>query len=121
MSAPQTISLGGSSLPSPSTFRIKYGKRSVTRKMADGSLQEAVVNTTPKRVFIMAWLKLSAAQYATIQSKYAALFGTNSTFVDVHGTSYTVTNDEGQDELEFELYVSGGEMYYKTSLRLREA
>ena len=120
MSAPADISLDGSTLARPSTFLIKYGKRSVTRIMADGSLQEAVMNNTAKRVFTMGWQKLTASQKTTLESKYAALFGTSLTFVDIHGTSYTVTNDEGQEEIEFEIFVSANEIYYRTQLRLRE-
>lgn len=120
MSAPTDISLDGSTLAKPSAFKIKYGKRSVTRKMASGALEEAVLNSTAKRVFTITWAKITAAQKTTIESKYAALFGTSLTFVDIHGTSYTVSNDEGQEEIEFELYVSANEIYYKSQLRLRE-
>lgn len=111
MSAPTDISLDGATLAKPSGFKIKFGKRSVTRKMADGSIQEAILNATAKRVFIIEWSKLTAAQKSTLETKYGALFGTSLTFVDIHGTSYTVSNDEGQDEIEFELYVSANEIY----------
>lgn len=120
MTAPANITLDGTTLAKPSGFKIKFGKRSVTRKMADGTLQEAVLNNTSKRVFIIEWSKLTATQKTDIETKYAALFGSSLTFVDIHGTSYTVSNDEGQDEIEFDLYVSANEIYYRTNLRLRE-
>ncbi|HOO49964.1 MAG TPA: hypothetical protein PLK94_01605 [Alphaproteobacteria bacterium] len=121
MATPSTPTLGGTNLPMPSEVILKVGRRIVQRRLADGSLDEVVVQASTKRVFTLKWVKLSETERDTIVTKFVGILGgTTATFVDVEGDSYTVSNDEGQDEIEFEYYVSSGVIYYKGSLRLRE-
>lgn len=121
MATPNTLVLGGNNLPMPSEYSMKVGKRIVQRRMADGSLQEVAITSSAKRVFSMKWLKLSETQRDTIVTAFTALQGgSTATFSDIEGDSYTVANDDGQDEIEFDLFTSSGVIYYKGSLKLRE-
>ena len=68
--------------------------------MADGTLVTDLVNANAKRVFTLSWTALTDAQRATLETAYAAIKDTSATYVDISGTSYTVTLDEAQNELE---------------------
>lgn len=121
MATPSIPTLGGTNLPMPSEVILKVGRRIVQRRLADGTLDEVLIQSSTKRVFTLKWIKLSETERDTIVTKFTGLLGgSTATFVDIEGDSYTVANDEGQDEIEFEYYTSSGVIYYKGSLRLRE-
>lgn len=120
MATPNTLVLDSANLPSPSEFVRKVGKRIAQRRLADGSLDEVGISSA-KYEFRIKWSKLSETERDTIQTKFLALQGGSTvSFTDIEGDSYTVGNAEGQDEIEWEYYVSAGTIYYRGYLRLRQ-
>lgn len=121
MATPTTMVLGGSNLPDASEFKRKVGKSITQRRLANGSLHEVEVGST-KKVFTIVWNKITEAERDVIETKFASLQGGGTlSFTDVEGDVYTVANDEGQDEIEFDYFTSSGTLYYRATLRLRES
>ena len=117
-----TPTLGGSTLTVPSGYTVTLSYRGGRQLMADGTLVTDLVNANAKRVFNLSWLALTDAQRSTLETAYATVKDTSATYVDISGTSYTVTLDEGGDELEFEAHHAGNgaAVRWSTALVLRQ-
>ncbi len=114
-------SLGGQSLQAPQKYKQIAGYRGATSVMADGSLSTDLVSTTEKLRWEIGWDWLTAAQVTTLRTAVGVVKNASGTFVDVDGTSYTVTLDEGFLELEIEMKkVAGNNQRFATTIKLRQ-
>jgi hypothetical protein len=114
--------LASNTLAHPTSYTVRRGYRGGQSIMADGSLSTDLVSATAKRTWDLGWDALTDAQRTTLQTAFDAIENTSGTYVDIDGTSYTVTLDEGDIGLEFEaVKVAGsGNMRWRTSLQLRQ-
>jgi hypothetical protein len=113
--------LAGSTLAAPQRYNISRTYRGGTSVMADGSLSTDLVSTTAKRVWELGWDWLTDAQRTTLEAAFDAIKDASGTFVDVSGTSYTVTLDEGAPELNFEaVKILGNNQRWRATLKLRQ-
>ena len=113
--------LASNTLAVPNRYKQYSGYRGGTSIMADGSMTTDLVSTTAKLRWEIGWDWLTSAQVATLKTAVDAVKNTSGTFVDVDGTSYTVTLDDGFLELEFEMKkVAGNNQRYATTIKLRQ-
>ena len=105
----------------PNRYKQYAGYRGSTSIMADGSMTTDLVNTSAKLRWEMGWDWLTAAQVTTLKAAVEAVKASSGTFVDVDGTSYTVTLDDGFLELEIEMKkVAGNNQRFAATLKLRQ-
>lgn len=117
-----TPTLASNTLAMPGGYSVTVGYRGGRQLMADGSIVTDLVNANAKRVWVLSWPALTDAQRTTLETAFAAIKDTSGTYVDINGSSYTVTLAEGQPELEFtaQHYANGASVRWETSLTLRE-
>ena len=105
----------------PNKYKQYAGYRGGTTIMADGSMTTDLVNATAKLRWELGWDWLTAAQVATLKTAVDAVKASSGTFVDVDGTSYTVTLDDGFLEIELEMKkIAGNNQRFSTSIKLRQ-
>ena len=105
----------------PNKYRQYAGYRGGTTIMADGSMTTDLVNTSAKLRWELGWDWLTSAQVATLKTAVDAVKASSGTFVDVDGTSYTVTLDDGFLEIELEMKkIAGNNQRFATSIKLRQ-
>ena len=105
----------------PNRYKQTVGYRGGTSIMADGSMTTDLVSTTAKLRWEIGWDWLTSAQVATLKTAVDAIKNTSGTFVDVDGTSYTVTLDDGFLDVEIEMKkVAGNNQRYATTIKLRQ-
>ncbi len=105
----------------PNRYKQYAGYRGGTTIMADGSMTTDLVNTSAKLRWELGWDWLTSAQVATLKTAVDAVKNASGTFVDVDGTSYTVTLDENFLELEIEMKkIAGNNQRFATSIKLRQ-
>ena len=105
----------------PNRYKQYAGYRGGTTIMADGSMTTDLVNASAKLRWEMGWDWLTSAQVATLKTAVDAVKASSGTFVDVDGTSYTVTLDDGFLELEVEMKkVAGNNQRFAASIKLRQ-
>ena len=105
----------------PKKYRQYAGYRGGTSIMADGTLSTDLVNTSAKLRWELGWDWLTSAQVATLKTAVDAVKNASGTFVDVDGTSYTVTLDENFLELEIEMKkIAGNNQRFATTIKLRQ-
>ena len=105
----------------PNKYRQYAGYRGGTTIMADGSMTTDLVNTSAKLRWELGWDWLTSAQVATLKTAVDAVKASSGTFVDVDGTSYTVTLDENFLELEIEMKkIAGNNQRFSTTIKLRQ-
>jgi len=105
----------------PNKYRQYAGYRGGTSIMADGTLSTDLVNTSAKLRWELGWDWLTSAQVATLKTAVDAVKASSGTFVDVDGTSYTVTLDENFLELEIEMKkIAGNNQRFSTTIKLRQ-
>ena len=105
----------------PNKYRQYAGYRGGTSIMADGTMTTDLVNTSAKLRWELGWDWLTSAQVATLKTAVDAVKNASGTFVDVDGTSYTVTLDENFLELEIEMKkIAGNNQRFATSIKLRQ-
>lgn len=112
--------LAGSSVPTPSAYSISSAHRGASFIMADGSLKTDVVNASAKKVFVIEWTAVSAANLSAILTGYNALATATGTWTDHNSNSYTVTQDEGLPPLKYSERTAAAGARYDVSLALRE-
>ena len=113
--------LAGQSLQVPNRYKKLPGYRGGTSIMADGSMTTDLVSTSVKLRWELGWDWLTAAQVTTLLTAVGVVKNASGTFVDVDGTSYTVTLDDGFLELEVEMKkIAGNNQRFATSIRLRQ-
>ena len=76
-----------------------------------------------KRTFSLQWRSLTTVQKNLLETAWAALRNSYnaSNFTAPSGTTYTVTRAPGQEQLSFDTFISGGDLFWTTSVQLREA
>ena len=105
----------------PNKYRQYAGYRGGTSIMADGTMTTDLVNTSAKLRWELGWDWLTSAQVATLKTAVDAVKASSGTFVDVDGTSYTVTLDENFLELEIEMKkIAGNNQRFSTTIKLRQ-
>ena len=105
----------------PNKYRQYAGYRGGTSIMADGTMTTDLVNTAAKLRWELGWDWLTSAQVATLKTAVDAVKASSGTFVDVDGTSYTVTLDENFLELEIEMKkIAGNNQRFAATLKLRQ-
>jgi len=105
----------------PNKYRQFAGYRGGTSIMADGSMTTDLVNTSAKLRWELGWDWLTSAQVATLKTAVDAVKASSGTFVDVDGTSYTVTLDENFLELEIEMKkIAGNNQRFAATIKLRQ-
>lgn len=105
----------------PNKYRQYVGYRGGTSIMADGTLTTDLVNASAKLRWEIGWDWLTAAQVATLKTAVDAVKASSGTFVDVDGTSYTVTLDENFLEVEIEMKkVAGNNQRFAATIKLRQ-
>ena len=105
----------------PNKYRQYAGYRGGTSIMADGTMTTDLVNTSAKLRWELGWDWLTSAQVATLKTAVDAVKNASGTFVDVDGTSYTVTLDENFLELEIEMKkIAGNNQRFSTTIKLRQ-
>ena len=113
--------LASQSLAVPNRYKQTTGYRGGTSIMADGSMTTDLVSTTAKLRWELGWDWLTAAQVTTLKAAVDAVKNTSGTFVDVDGTSYTVTLDDGFLDVEIEMKkVAGNNQRFSTMIKLRQ-
>ena len=113
--------LATNTLAVPNRYKQYSGYRGGTSIMADGSMTTDLVNTAAKLRWEMGWDWLTAAQVTTLKAAVEAVKASSGTFVDVDGTSYTVTLDDGFLELEVEMKkVAGNNQRFTATIKLRQ-
>jgi len=96
MSAP---TLAGTTLPSPKVYKRRRTYRGGRTIKANGQMVTDMISTTAKHDFEMAWSALTANEFAAVRTAFDALKNSSGTFVDIYGTTYTVTLHPDQAEL----------------------
>ena len=105
----------------PNRYKQYAGYRGGTTIMADGSMTTDLVKTSAKLRWEMGWDWLTSAQVATLKTAVDVVKASSGTFVDVDGTSYTVTLDDGFLEIELEMKkIAGNNQRFATSIKLRQ-
>ena len=105
----------------PNRYKQYSGYRGGTTIMADGSMTTDLVNASAKLRWELGWDWLTSAQVATLKTAVDAVKASSGTFVDVDGTSYTVTLDDGFLEIELEMKkIAGNNQRFATSIKLRQ-
>ena len=105
----------------PNRYKQYSGYRGGTSIMADGSMTTDLVNTSAKLRWELGWDWLTSAQVATLKTAVDAVKASSGTFVDVDGTSYTVTLDENFLELEIEMKkTAGNNQRFAATIKLRQ-
>ena len=113
--------LGGQSLQAPQKYKQYAGYRGGTSIMADGSMTTDLVSTSAKLRWEIGWDWLTSAQVTTLKTAVDAIKNTSGMFVDVDGTSYTVTLDDGFLDVEIEMKkVAGNNQRFSTTIKLRQ-
>lgn len=113
--------LATNTLAVPNRYKQYAGYRGGTSIMADGSMTTDLVNATVKLRWEMGWDWLTLAQVATLKTAVDAVKASSGTFVDVDGTSYTVTLDDGFLEIELEMKkIAGNNQRFSTTIKLRQ-
>ena len=113
--------LAGQSLQVPNRYKKLPGYRGGTSIMADGSMTTDLVSTSAKLRWEMGWDWLTSAQVTTLLTAVDAIKNTSGTLVDLDGTSYTVTLDDGFLELEIEMKkIAGNNQRFMTTIKLRQ-
>ena len=108
-------------LPIPNRYKQMFGYRGGTSIMADGSMTTDLVSTSAKLRWEIGWDWLTSAQVTTLKTAVDAVKNTSGTFVDVDGTSYTVTLDDGFLDVEIEMKkVAGNNQRFSTMIKLRQ-
>ena len=113
--------LATNTLAAPNRYKQYSGYRGSTSIMADGSMTTDLVNASAKQKWEIGWDWLTSAQVATLKTAVEAVKNTSGTYVDVDGTSYTVTLDDGFLDVEIEMKkVAGNNQRFSTTLKLRQ-
>jgi len=113
--------LASQTLQAPNKYRQIAGYRGATSIMADGSMVTDLVSTSVKLRWEIGWDWLTAAQVTTLKTAFDSIKAASGTFVDVDGTSYTVTLDDNALELEIEMKkIAGNNQRFATSIKLRQ-
>jgi len=113
--------LGGQSLQTPNKYRQYAGYRGGTSIMADGSMTTDLVSTTEKLRWELGWDWLTAAQVTTLRTAVGVVKNASGTYVDLDGTSYTVTLDDSFLEVEIEMKkVAGNNQRFAATIKLRQ-
>lgn len=113
--------LASQSLATPNRYKQTTGYRGGTSIMADGSMTTDLVSTSAKLRWEIGWDWLTSTQVATLKTAVDAIKNTSGTFVDVDGTSYTVTLDDGFLDVEIEMKkVAGNNQRFSTMIKLRQ-
>lgn len=112
--------LGTTNLPHPSTFRERVSYRGAFSEMADGSVAADLVNANAKRTFVIGWKMLNDTDKGTVATAFAAVKSSTATFTSPTGTSYTVTRDPQQSDIEFEATHTPGGFRWAVTMTLRE-
>lgn len=101
------------------TETIEY--RGGRTKTANGTVITDLVQTSAKRKFKLAWTALTDAQRTTLLSAVDAIKNTSGSFTAPTGSSYTVTMDDDQPDVNFDGYTVGnGTTRWRCELYLRE-
>ena len=120
-----TPTLGGTTLPDPSTYNETVSNRGAYREMADGTVVTDLVTASVKRTFRMTWSAITNAQKATILTAWATIDDSSATFrpptYDVLSTDYTVTRDPSQTALTLEAIGTPSALRWNVEMALREA
>lgn len=109
--------------PSPDGYREQVEYRGGSSEMADGTIVYDLVNATAKHIFVFRWQNLTATQRGYVETAYASIKTSysSSNFVAPTGTTYTVTRDPGQRQLEWQAQITAaGNLVWSGELRLRE-
>lgn len=115
--------LAGQTLATPKEYKRGRTYRGGRQVMASGALVTDLVSTTAKHRWELSWGLLTDAQYTTLRTAYDAIKDASGSYTDVDGTVYTVTLDEGFDELENEavkIAGNGNVRWRVPALKLRE-
>ena len=113
--------LAAQTLAVPNRHKQTTHYRGSTSIMADGSMTTDLVNASAKQKWEIGWDWLTSAQVATLKTAVEAVKNTSGTYVDVDGTSYTVTLDDGFLDVEIEMKkVAGNNQRFSTTLKLRQ-
>lgn len=102
-------------------YRIRETYRGAVRRLATGTPQIDLVDTTVKRQFELSWRLLTDAQKTTISNAYAALKSGSASFTGPDGATATVVRDPSQKSLEWQhSTAAGGVNRWATTLLLEE-
>ena len=97
------------------------GVRGGTTILADGTLRRQLVQSANKRRFALRWKALTGTQKTAIETALNSAGSGSVSFTAPTGTAYTVRLDESGDEIQFEAYITAGEMKFNTTpLLLRQ-
>lgn len=111
---------GTYTFPDPWDYRLVLDYPGGIQVMANNTLVEDHVVSGPKRVWSMDFRNLTATQKADLITAFGLVAGTTATFVDLEGSSYTVTRDSSTRTLEFvPIRVTAG-LRWSTTLVLRQ-
>lgn len=119
MGAISTVTLNGSTLPGPTTYRkdVEFVGGSVT--LANGTVRRDLVRATAARKYALAWVALSTTDKGTLETAWAAAVAGEVSFASPDGDSVTVTAPPDA-RLSFEAYQSQGVLLWKTAIELWE-
>lgn len=112
-------SLAGTSIPSPSSQRIKKSHRGASFVMADGSVKNDLVAVSAKAEIALGWNAVTASELSAILTGYAALATATGTYTDHASTSWTVTQPEGLPAVDYD-EINAAATRYRVALTLRE-
>lgn len=114
--------LKGNTLPHPSDYSEPIGYRGAFAEMADGAVFFDAVDSATKRRFILKYQNISSTDRSTIITAFVAIKDsyTSNNFTAPTGTTYTVTRDDSQLEIDWSAVVSNGALRWSGELRLRE-
>lgn len=120
MGAISTVTLNGSALPGPTTYRkdVEFVGGSVT--LASGKVRRDLVRATAARKYALSWVALTTTQKTTLEAAWAAAVAGEVAFVAPDGDTVTVTAPP-EARISFEAYVSQGVLLWKTAIELWEA
>lgn len=112
--------LAGQTLADPTDYKRTRTYRGGRQIMADGSMVIDLVNTSAKMTWELGWPAMTDAEFGKLRDAFDALKDTSGTFVDVDGTSYTVTLGEAFDTLERVYVRSRAGNRWQASIQLRQ-
>lgn len=113
------ISIGATTVPAPTTQRVRKGHRGASYVMADGSLKTDIVNASAKAEIALSWQNISTSDKDAILTGYAALATASATYTDHAANTWTVTQPEGLPPVDVD-EVNAAAARWNVSLNMRE-
>lgn len=124
MSNATTPTLGGTTLPSPTTYRETVRNRGGYREMANGAVVVDLVVAPAKRNFQLSWRNVSNTDKATILTAWATIDDSTATFrpptYNQLSVDYTVGRDPSRPELDIEAVNTPNALLWNIEMSLRE-